>query len=207
MGFIYNQKFSAKLDTTQEFSSFECQTVLLTASSVTFRFMIIYRVPHTKKNRIRKSAFIEELGDLLESISTSSGKLVLLGDFNVPLDKNSNPEAVQLSSLLDSFGMQQHVEGPTHIRGQTLDLVISRISDNLVQPCEVGRFASDHNAVNITLKYGHIHPSRKQITFRKLQSIAKDDFISDIVSSSLVKSSPVKLMKLCHCTTRNSRSC
>ena len=65
VGFIYNQKFSAKLDTTQEFSSFECQTVLFTASSVIFRFIIIYRVPHTKKNRIQKSAFIEELGDLL----------------------------------------------------------------------------------------------------------------------------------------------
>ena len=88
---------------------------------------------------------------------------MLLGDFNVHLDKNSDPEAVQFSSLLDSFGMQQHAEGPTHIRGHTLDLVIARISDNLVQSCEVGRFASDHNAGNITLKSGHIHPSRKQL--------------------------------------------
>ena len=57
---------------------------------------------------------MEELGDFLESISTSSGKLVLLGDFNVHPDKNSDREAVPLSSLLNSFGMLQHVEGPTY---------------------------------------------------------------------------------------------
>ena len=35
VGFMYNLKFSAKLDTSPSFSSFECQTVLLTAASVT----------------------------------------------------------------------------------------------------------------------------------------------------------------------------
>ena len=125
VGFMYSLKFSAKLDTSPSFSSFECQTVLLTAASVTFSFIVIYRVPPTKKNKILKSSFINELGDLLETTSTLSGKLVLLGDFNVHLDKSSEPEAIQLRSLLDSFGMEQHVDGPTHIRGHTLDLVIT----------------------------------------------------------------------------------
>ncbi|KAK0146595.1 hypothetical protein N1851_014101 [Merluccius polli] len=36
--------------------------------------------------------------------------------------------AKELSALLDTFGLLQHVKGPTHTRGHTLDLVISNIS-------------------------------------------------------------------------------
>ena len=34
--------------------------------------------------------------------------------------------AKELSALLDTFGLFQHVKGPTHTRGHTLDLVISK---------------------------------------------------------------------------------
>lgn len=34
--------------------------------------------------------------------------------------------AKDLSALLDTFGLLQHVKGPTHTRGHTLDLVISK---------------------------------------------------------------------------------
>ena len=66
-------------------------------------------------------------------------------------------------SLLDSFGMEQHADGPTHIRGHTLDLVISRATDNLVQSCEVGSFVSDHNASVAALG----HPHTESINPRK----------------------------------------
>ena len=34
--------------------------------------------------------------------------------------------AKELSALLDTFGLLQHEKGPTHTRGHTLDLVISK---------------------------------------------------------------------------------
>ena len=72
VGFIYNRLFSPKLDTSLAFSSFECQTVVLDANSFTFRFIIIYRIPPSSKNNIPKSAFLRELGDLLESTATGA---------------------------------------------------------------------------------------------------------------------------------------
>ena len=73
------------------------------------------------------NAFINELGNILEITSTlSSMLLVLLGDFHAHLSTSSDPEASQLHSLLDSFRMEQHVDGPTLIRGYTLDIVIYR---------------------------------------------------------------------------------
>lgn len=35
------------------------------------------------------------------------------------------------SAVLDTFGLSQHVKGPTHIQGHTLDLVISKDVDIL----------------------------------------------------------------------------
>ena len=48
VGFL---NFSAKLDTSLKFTSFESQTVLMTAASVTFQFIVIYRVHQTIKTK------------------------------------------------------------------------------------------------------------------------------------------------------------
>ncbi|KAM4539925.1 uncharacterized protein PAE49_020669 [Odontesthes bonariensis] len=47
-------------------------------------------------------------------------------DFNIHMDNNMDTNAKELCSLLDTFGLLQHVNGPTHTRGHTLDLVISK---------------------------------------------------------------------------------
>ena len=108
-----------------------------------------------------KSAFIDDLGDLLELTSAMNGKLVLLGDFNVHVDSGSDSEATDLQSLFDCFGLVQHVHGATHIEGHTLDLVVSRASDDIVHSCEVGSFILDHNAIHIAFKVAKPHPSKK----------------------------------------------
>ena len=68
-------------------------------------------------------------------------------------------ECSQLSSLIESFGLVQHVSGSTHIKEHTLDLVISRAEDNIIQERTVGSFISDHNAIHFSVKPGkNIHP-------------------------------------------------
>ncbi len=64
---------------------------------------------------------------LLKRLASSTTKTIIVGDFNIHLDKkkrSSVPE--EFSSLIASFGWIQHAEGPTHTDGHTLDLVISR---------------------------------------------------------------------------------
>lgn len=40
-------------------------------------------------------------------------------------------------SCLESLGMKQHVQGPTHVAGHTLDVVITGDTDNIVSSIEV----------------------------------------------------------------------
>ena len=91
------------------------------------------------------------------------------------------------------------MKGATHIRGHTLDLVVSRETDDIVQSCEVGSFVSDHNAIHIALKSRKPHPIRKQTTFRKLISINVDSFQHDIDTSDLVKSLPKDVDEIVFC--------
>ena len=142
------------------------------------------------KNKLQKSTFIEELGDLLESTATLSGKLVILGDFNVHVDSNSDTESFQLSSPFSSFRMMQHVRDATHVDGHTLDLVASHTTDDVVLSCEVGNFISDYNAVLLTLKSGKPHPTRKERKVRKIKSIVPAEFPNDILNSELTKPLP-----------------
>ena len=58
----------------------------------------------------------------LEPASTMSGKLVIAGDFNIHMDKKTDTECSQLSSLIDYFGLVQHVSRSTHMTGHTLGL-------------------------------------------------------------------------------------
>ncbi len=81
--------------------------------------------------------------------------------------------------------MEQHVSDSTHVDGHTLDLVVSRVTDEVVQCCEVGPFISDHNSILISLKSGKHHAIRKKTTFRKIKSIDIQKFSDNIESSGL----------------------
>ena len=91
------------------------------------------------------------------------------------------------------MGLQQYVKGATHRLGHTLDLVISRVSDNLFtdQPV-IGSFISDHAAILSYLKMAKPQLSQKTINYRKLNNINMDALKREI-SQCLVVSSEIDL--------------
>ena len=57
VGFICKDQYVSKVDSSHTFSSFESISVLLTAKSFLFRFIILYRIPPSSRNKLLKSAF------------------------------------------------------------------------------------------------------------------------------------------------------
>ena len=49
-----------------------------------------------------------------------------MGDINIHLEDQTDVHAEQLTSLLTTFGYQQHVQTPTHNKGGLLDVIITR---------------------------------------------------------------------------------
>ncbi|ESO12350.1 hypothetical protein HELRODRAFT_158856 [Helobdella robusta] len=82
--------------------------------------------------------FFKELISILENITVLSSRIILTGDFNVHVEKTNDPYAANLNDIFDNFQLINRVKAPTHLRGGTLDLIVTSenfpVHDCLVHP-------------------------------------------------------------------------
>ena len=112
--------------------------------------------------------------------------LVISGDFNLHLDDLRDNDTKKFMDLLETFSLSQHVSGPTHLSGLTLDLIITRSSDDIVLASPKTTFPiSDHFIIQCPIGFSRPALSCKKLTFRKLKNIDIAAFSADIASSML----------------------
>ena len=130
------------------FKSFEHTEVSVATAKVHVRLIVVYRPVPSTKHGLTVSMFLEEFSTYLESIITSPGHLLILGDFNFHVDCLHDPDATQFLNLLKSYNLSQFVSGTTHKSGHTLDLVILRADDEIVSDvCTFSPCISDHESI------------------------------------------------------------
>ena len=94
--------------------------------------------------------------------------------------------AIAFSTLLDTFGLIQHISMPTHSSGHTLDLLITKNSTTLPESGTTDPFLSDHSAIFFKLPIVYNpRPSRTVKVVRKFSAINSQNFSADILDSSL----------------------
>ena len=102
--------------------------------------------------------------------------------------------------LLNSMGLVQHVKRPTHIHGHTLDLIITRQADDIVDGKPLPeRYFSDHAAVICKLSVAERPLRIKHAEYRKLKSIDITKLKEDIRNSQLYQDPPNDLNMLLDC--------
>ncbi len=142
-----------KKQSQRTFSSFEYIDVTLNYRNTCTRMIIIYRPPPSKTNKLSSSIFFEEFCILVEQLIILPGNILIAGDFNFHVDNITDPDTIKFNKILESFNLQQHINGPTHKRGHTLDLIITRNEDKLVTGTKIHDLViSDHFAIHSTLK-------------------------------------------------------
>jgi exonuclease III len=167
-------------------ASFEYLEVVCKTKGPSMNLIVIYRPPPNQKNKLTVKQFMSEFTTFLEERIVSSEKLCIVGDFNFHVDDGSNHDALLFTNLLESLGLDQHVDEETHQKGHTLDLVISRKTDELIENVKVHDMTvSDHYWVHCSLRGPKPSTVRKEISFRKLKSICVEQFETDILASSL----------------------
>ncbi|XP_068731185.1 uncharacterized protein [Montipora capricornis] len=115
-------------------------------------------------------------------------KLQLPGDLNSYVDDKVNSDALNFLDVLESLGLQQHVNDPTHIHGHTLDLVITRVADNIIrEKPHVDRYFSDHASVLCKLVSYKPRLSHKKVNYRKIKSVDVSALVNELAESSLCK--------------------
>ena len=124
-----------------------CSFKLLTGSEQ-LTVTLLYRPP---------SAGSDSIGGICELIETSSGKNVIIGDFNLPgIDWDTLQATGRAADLMEKCGEKfysQLVEFPTHIKGNILDLVLTNVPEQVTEIENVGRLGrSDHVMLLVKLQ-------------------------------------------------------
>ena len=116
---IYRNNFKCSQLSFGSFSSFESFSFLINGKSPLL-CVLIYRPPNYN------AKFIDEFSELLSLIMPQYDRVQILGDFNLHVCCPSESVfAADFIKLYESFNLLQSVTGPTHIKGHTLDLVLS----------------------------------------------------------------------------------
>jgi hypothetical protein len=189
LALFHRDSIRAEVVATRFFrNSFEHMVVLLRLNSICIRLVIVYRPP-SQLTKCSEGQFLSDFSDFLQLIVVSGGKLLIVGDFNIHTDVGANPTAIKFQSILHLSGLSQHVHGPTHLDGHSLELVISRKADNVVTDCSVSYLICDHFAVHTFVKAHRIPRPRKKITYRELHNINEENFLSKMLALPLFTAS------------------
>ena len=129
--------------------------------------------------------FLVDLEDLMSDHFNNSHSLIVVGDFNTHFEHTETPDNILLSGLMSSYGLSQLINGPTHKRGHTLDLVflnMFEVQSSITTPIDFG--VGDHFPVYLKLnnvQNGIDHTTNRK-AYRNLRGINLVEFSADLCS-------------------------
>ena len=127
--------------------------------------------------------FFDEFTELILFCDSLSNPYLITGDFNIHVNKTNDNCGKSLKSIIELFSLHQHVSSPTHIIGNTLDLIISSFNLNYLNIDDPSRVILDHFLVsfsfNININSKTKRP-KKEFTFRNIKSINFQNFNNDL---------------------------
>ena len=177
---IARSGLNVKIKQPQDFTSFEYIDASVRSRDQLIQLIAVYRPPFSGKNKSTMTTFLTEFGTFLEDVLTRSGRLLMLGDFNFHWETESL-DTLKFADLISSMGLKQHVQGPTHDRGHTLDLVITRLECNIVSSVTINRLLpSDHAEILLELRV--VKPANKK-SIIKQRNLSNVDW--DLLKSKL----------------------
>ena len=174
---IYRNCLKLCSSKSYEFKSFECIVgSIASTSSKNITFVVVYRLCE-----LAPSLFLTEFYDFLEMIFVKNSNIIILGDFNLHVNDVFNPEVIQFHSILSSFGLNQLVDQPTHIAGNTLDLVITNQFESKIKDIKVDNVSSsDHALIFFKVSFEFNVSEKKSVTMKVYKDINIENFQTEM---------------------------
>ena len=178
VGLICKSYLTPSVIQCDDFSSFEL--LVVNCKSINLIVVPVYRPPNTSIN-----TFLDEFGNLLTCLHRHKCHLIILGDFNIPLNKSS-VHSSRFLELIDLFSFTQHVKRPTNLHGNIIDLIISSLYFPSIETYDLSSVVSDHFLIEfdfyIPCKLPPVH-ARRSVTSRNLSNIDVGNFNNDLCAS------------------------
>ena len=112
----------------------------------------IYHPPPKGKHNTINGMFIDDITELLINKLPQYQNSIILGDFNVHIEDQTNADRVVFNETMRGLGLEQHISGPTHVRGNTLDLIFTQLSNSFnITNTTLHGYISDHCMVSVNI--------------------------------------------------------
>ena len=99
------------------------------------------------------------------------------------VNKVSEPDVICFNEMLSTFGLSQLIDHPTHVSGNTLDLLIINKDDTQIKDIVIDEFNySDHSYIFFNIPYAFQKSKDKVISIKTYKDIDLDEFKNDIVA-------------------------
>ena len=109
--------------------------------------------PPLGNTRNTPARFLDQVSELIQYLFTNHKNLVLLGDFNVYINRLDNQDTQAYIDTMEALGLVQHINQPTHQLGNTLDLIYTESLEHIpVSHAFTSNYISDHCLVGIELE-------------------------------------------------------
>ena len=175
---IAKANFVPKNGKTVTYKTFEVfiQSLKIHKNSRPVTLVTLYRL-----GKESKSDFISEFYSFIEFLITNFTNFIICGDFNIHVNKPSENFVSDFNDILNTFSLKQSINEPTHICGNTLDLIIHdpnmlHISDICVEKPD----KSDHSVIFFKMHCNFQSNGKREISFRSLKNVDLQSFTRDI---------------------------
>ena len=190
---IHKSNIKVKQDTKLEhYAQFECMKCIISNQQTNITLFVCYRPPPSTSNRLTTTDFLTEWCQFLCEHSVDKQELVIVGDMNIHMDDVTNLNTRQYVQSLQANSLQSHINQPTHYKGHTLDVLISRDTSDIIGEVTVndiglcnnnGKEIHDHYAITCTINHQTTHEQFKLVSYRMYRNIDTNRFCYDIIHS------------------------
>ena len=162
VGLLVRNNISAKQLKVKHYSSLEYTVVQIKLCNRKSIFLISFY--HLQE--VAVSTFVEDFTDLLNDYTIPNEHFIIAGDINIHMetdDANSN----KIKDLIDIYDLKQHVEVPTHVKGHTLDVVITPKKNTLGNLRVASYDLSHHSLIDFDAAFEfESAKGKRRITYR-----------------------------------------
>ena len=150
---IAKSTYIAKHGKTFSYKTFEVvmQNLKISNNSCSVTLVTIYRL-----GKESKSDFINEFYSFTEFLIMNFTNFIICGDFNIHVNKPSETFVSEFNDILSTFSLKQSVHEPTHVCGNTLDLIIH--DPTVLDICDIHvekPDESDHSIIFFNMQCNH----------------------------------------------------
>ena len=177
---LFKCNYQPKFQKSFQYSSFECiiQTLKINNNTINLTLITIYR--HFSESF---NLFLEEFHMFLEYVKLRFKYFVIAGDFNVHMNRPTDPPTSKFIDILNTFSLEQYIKSSTHEAGNILDLVITDPNCLIIKDVNVDNsniLRSDHFLVYFNFFCDIESCTREEINYRNFKDINMPLFHSDI---------------------------